>query len=61
MQHRITTEVFQQYLITIPGLLIGLSTGITLSKSFDPLIFRRVILGILIVLGSQLFKLGMKS
>lgn len=61
IQHRITTEVFQQYLITIPGLLIGLSAGITLSKSFNPLIFRRVILGILIVLGSQLFKLGMQS
>lgn len=61
MQHRISTEVFYQYLITIPGLIIGLSVGIILSKSFDSLIFRRVILGILIVLGSQLFKLGMQS
>ena len=61
MQHRISTEVFHQYLITIPGLIIGLSAGIILSKLFNPLIFRRVILGILIVLGSQLFKLGMQS
>ncbi|MBE9060508.1 sulfite exporter TauE/SafE family protein [cf. Phormidesmis sp. LEGE 11477] len=61
VQNRLTETVFQQYLIAIPSMVIGLSSGIILSRFFDPLLFRRIVLVILIFVGIRLFVLGLQS
>lgn len=53
--------VLQQYLITIPSVIVGLSVGTVLSKFFNPLMFRRAVLMILMVIGIRLFVLGLQS
>jgi uncharacterized membrane protein YfcA len=60
-QQRIFAEIFHQYLMTIPGLVLGLLAGVVLSKFFDPLVFRRTVLGVLIIIGIRLIMLGVKS
>ncbi|MEM6597140.1 MAG: sulfite exporter TauE/SafE family protein [Cyanobacteria bacterium P01_C01_bin.69] len=49
----------QQYAIAIPSLLIGLSAGTALSTTFNPIIFRRVVLAMLVVIGIRLLLMGM--
>lgn len=61
LQHRFSTMIFQQYLLTVPSLLLGLASGTFLSKFFDPLLFRRIVLGLLTVIGVRLFILGVQS
>lgn len=61
VQHRLTSDVFHQYLITIPGLVIGLITGIALSNALNPLTFRRIILGVLMIVGARLLMMGIQS
>ena len=61
VQQRLTPEVLHQYLITIPGLVIGLITGIALSNALNPLTFRRIILGVLMVIGARLLVMGAQS
>ncbi|MEO0536800.1 MAG: sulfite exporter TauE/SafE family protein [Cyanobacteria bacterium P01_A01_bin.123] len=61
MQQRISEEVFVQFLITIPSLVAGLFLGVALSKFFNPLIFSRVVLSLLLGVGIQLIILGVKS
>ncbi|MEO0707611.1 MAG: sulfite exporter TauE/SafE family protein [Cyanobacteria bacterium J06649_5] len=53
--------VLQQYLITIPSVIVGLSVGTVLSKFFNPWMFRRAVLIILMVIGIRLFALGLQS
>ncbi|MEM6591548.1 MAG: sulfite exporter TauE/SafE family protein [Cyanobacteria bacterium P01_C01_bin.73] len=60
MQQRISEEVFVQFLITVPGLAAGLFSGVMLSKFFNPVIFRKVVLGLLLVAGIQLIITGIK-
>ena len=61
LQQRISPEIFHQFLITIPSLIVGLLSGVTLSKIFNPLIFTRIVLGILMVIGIRLVILGVQS
>ncbi|NER78769.1 MAG: sulfite exporter TauE/SafE family protein [Leptolyngbya sp. SIO1D8] len=61
LQQRISPEIFHQFLITIPSLVIGLFLGVTLSKFFKPLIFTRIVLGVLMVIGIRLVILGVQS
>ncbi len=61
LQHRISTTTLQQYAIALPSLLIGTSTGIVLSKFFNPAIFQRVVLVILLVIGIQLCRTGLQT
>ncbi|MEL6354701.1 MAG: sulfite exporter TauE/SafE family protein [Cyanobacteria bacterium J06627_28] len=60
IQHRFSALILQQYLIAMPSLFVGTFVGIALSKSFDPLMFRRVVLFILVVIGLRLVALGMQ-
>lgn len=60
LQHRFSETVLQQYFIAMPSLVVGSFAGIALSKSFDPLIFRRIVLTILVIIGIRLFWLGVQ-
>lgn len=60
LQNRFSETVLQQYLIAVPCLALGSFAGIALSKSFDPLIFRRIVLTILVAIGVRLFWLGVQ-
>ncbi|MGB3574211.1 MAG: hypothetical protein WBA01_19410, partial [Phormidesmis sp.] len=61
LQQRISAVTLHHYAIALPSLLIGTSTGIALSQYFNPKIFQRIVLAILLVLGIQLFRLGLRS
>lgn len=61
LQHRLSEQIFNQYLLTIPSLLLGLTAGVALSKFFNPLLFRRLVLGGLIVIGIHLIIVGVKT
>jgi len=61
LQNRISAATFQQFLIIVPSLFLGLVFGTFLSKFFNPVWFRRVVLGLLIVIGTRLFVLGVQS
>lgn len=60
-QHRFSILILKQYLMAVPSLIVGTFVGIALSKSFDPLIFRRIVLMTLVVIGLRLFVLGVQS
>jgi len=61
LQHRISEGIFERFLVTIPGMILGLFLGVYLSKYFDPLIFRKIVLAVLSVIGIRLIILGMQS
>ncbi|MEL6813463.1 MAG: sulfite exporter TauE/SafE family protein [Cyanobacteria bacterium J06598_3] len=54
-------DVLKQYAIAIPSVVIGLALGTALSKFFNPLVFRKIVLVILIFIGIRLFILGIQS
>lgn len=60
-ENNYSIDVLQQYAMTVPSVIIGLAAGTALSKFFNPLIFRKVVLAILIVIGIRLFVLGMQA
>ncbi len=49
-----TPFVMQSYLIALPGVGIGLLLGISLDKYVNPVLFRKIVLGLLIVVGLNL-------
>ncbi|MEM7063866.1 MAG: sulfite exporter TauE/SafE family protein [Cyanobacteria bacterium P01_B01_bin.77] len=57
-QNRISEEIIRQFLIAIPGFMLGLFLGVVLAKKFDPNIFRRVITVLLLVIGVRLIISG---
>lgn len=61
VQQSISTAIFNQFLITIPGLILGLSLGVVFSRFFNPEIFSRVVLSLLMVIGIRLVILGVQS
>ena len=61
LQHRLSAEIIYQFLITLPGLVMGLFLGVALAKSLNPTFFRRGVLGLLIVVGIRLILLGIQS
>lgn len=60
-ENRYSVSVLQQYVIAVPSVAIGLATGTALSKFFNPVLFRRVVLIILVGIGIRLFMLGIQS
>ncbi|MGD1895704.1 MAG: sulfite exporter TauE/SafE family protein [Phormidesmis sp.] len=61
VSNRLSDAVLRQYAIAIPSLIIGLVLGIVLSKFFNPRLFRKVVLIILLAVGIRLFALGLAS
>ncbi len=61
LQPRITGALFHQHLVILPGLIVGLFVGVALSGFFNPLVFRRVVLCILIGIGVRLFIVGIQA
>ena len=57
-ENNYSAAVLQQYSMTNPSVIIGLLAGTALSKFFNPLIFRKVVLSILVVVGIRLFMLS---
>jgi uncharacterized membrane protein YfcA len=49
-----TPAVFQSFIVTLPGIALGLAAGITLDRFIDPALFRRIVLLLLIILGLRL-------
>ena len=60
LENNYSVATLQQYAMTVPSVVIGLAAGTALSKFFDPVIFRKVVLIILIGIGIRLFVLGMQ-
>lgn len=58
LQSRISEEIIRQFLIAIPGFILGLFLGVVLAKKFDPNIFRKVITGLLLIIGVRLIISG---
>lgn len=51
LNHNLTRLVWQDYLIALPATGLGLWAGFSLDRYLDPIAFRKVIFGLLIVLG----------
>ncbi|MFK8185061.1 MAG: sulfite exporter TauE/SafE family protein [Phormidesmis sp.] len=60
-ENRYSIAVLQQYALTIPSIIIGLAVGTALSQFFNPLIFRKIVLLILSIIGLRLLALGIQS
>ncbi|MEA5512232.1 sulfite exporter TauE/SafE family protein [Crocosphaera sp. UHCC 0190] len=54
IQHNVKPEVWQLFITNIPTILIGLLAGFLTSKFIDFLLFRKLVLLLLIIMGSQL-------
>jgi len=61
LQHRISSTIVQQYTIALPGLVAGTILGIALSKFFNPIIFQKTVLFILLAIGIQLSRTGLQA
>lgn len=60
LENHYPVAVLQQYVITIPSVVVGLLVGTALSTFFNPTLFRRVVLAMLIVIGLRLLLLGIQ-
>ncbi|MGB3795156.1 MAG: sulfite exporter TauE/SafE family protein [Alteraurantiacibacter sp.] len=58
VQGRLSGAILHHYAIAVPSVAIGLFAGVTLSKFFNPVLFRKVVSVILFIIGIQLFFLG---
>jgi len=61
LEDRYSVALLHQYAIALPSIVIGLVMGTVLSRFFNPLIFRKVVLVILTVIGLRLLLLGIQS
>ncbi|MCJ7662566.1 MAG: sulfite exporter TauE/SafE family protein [Anaerolineales bacterium] len=50
----LTPIIWRYYLLCIPGMIIGIIAGISLDKVIDPVLYRKIVLGLLVVLGLRL-------
>jgi len=50
----ITPIVWRYYLLCIPAMILGMIAGISLDKFIDPVLYRKIVLGLLVVLGMRL-------
>ena len=57
-QHRISKEIIYQFMMTIPGLLLGLYGGVVMARRFNPNIFRKIITVLLLIIGIRLIISG---
>jgi len=46
--------VWQNYLIALPGLALGILAGLGLDRRIDPLVFRKIVLVLLLVMGVRM-------
>lgn len=58
LQNRISQAILSQFLMTLPGLIVGLFAGVALARLFNPVLFRKGVLGLLMVMGIRLIILG---
>jgi uncharacterized membrane protein YfcA len=49
-----TSQVWRHWLVALPGLALGIAAGLLLDRRIDPLLFRRLVLILLLVLGLRL-------
>jgi hypothetical protein len=49
-----TATVWQNYLVALPGLALGLVTGLMLDPFIKPQVFRKIVLVLLVMLGLRL-------
>lgn len=59
-QNRISEEIVRQFMISMPGLMLGLFLGVVLAKRFDPNIFRKIITILLAIIGVRLIVSGLQ-
>lgn len=50
----VTGEVLQRSLVAVPFVLLGALAGFTLDRFIDPVLFRKIVLGLLLLLGIYL-------
>lgn len=58
IQNRISAEILHQFLITIPGVILGLLLGVLMAKRFNPNIFRKIVTVLLLIIGVRLIISG---
>jgi len=58
LSQNITPLVWQDYLMAIPALALGILAGVSLDRMINPVVFRRLVLGLLLVMGGRLFLQG---
>jgi len=46
--------VWQNYLVALPGLALGILAGISLDRRVDPIVFRKIVLVLLVVMGVRM-------
>jgi uncharacterized membrane protein YfcA len=54
LAHNYTEQVWQSYLIALPGVIVGLALGFSLDRFINPLLFRKIVLLLLVVIGLRL-------
>jgi uncharacterized membrane protein YfcA len=50
----LTPWVWENYLMTVPGIVLGMIAGLALSRFINPVTFRKIVLWLLIVLGLRM-------
>jgi uncharacterized membrane protein YfcA len=54
LSHNFTSPIWEGYLIALPAMGLGLWSGFRLDRYLSPVIFRKVVLGLLVLLGLSL-------
>jgi len=54
LNHNVTSLVLTSYLIVLPAVGLGLWAGLSLDKHLNPVLFRKMVLGLLMLLGLRL-------
>lgn len=54
LAQNLTPLIWHTYLLTLPAVALGLIVGLRLSRRLSPVLFRKVVLGLLVVLGLRL-------
>lgn len=58
LSHNVTSLVLKNYLLVLPVIGLGLCAGLSLDKYLNPVLFRKIVLGLLALLGIRLLFLG---
>ena len=54
LSRNLTLVIWTYYLLCIPAMALGIITGISMDRIINPVLFRKIVLGLLIVLGIAL-------
>lgn len=55
LNHDLTSEVWKLFLLGVPSVALGISSGIFLSQYLNPVLFKKVVLILLLLTGVKLF------